>query len=696
VSERLRFCPVPEGKRPGVIDRLGSWVAVLALALAAVVGVVQPPGVRASPTLAAAPVVTDQVVASFDGTPIVTTLFLPDGADAASPAPLVLHTHGWAGTRQTDPAGFVGRLLDEGYAVLTWDQRGFGCSGGEVRIDDPQVEGRDVSALIDWAVANAPIATDGGGDPIVGATGGSYAGGIQTATASIDPRLDALAPEISWSDLRYSLNAGGVTNQGWTMILYLAGVATAELQGLDPSCPAGPQAGGLDPAIHAGVGEFLSEGTPSSATLDFFAKSSLAHYGQTDPVAVPTLVVNGSVDTLFDLTDGWGIVEHLQAQGVPARFMAFCGGHVGCPSTYAAADDGGHVDDAVLRWFARYLRGDDVDTGPPVEYRTNAGEWRAVDTFPAGADGPGVLTVDGSATTLPVVPIVDFPGLEQLAAEFASEGGTLPPTPFTAAQPTAEGDPRAATFEVVAAGDEPLEVLGIPEVDLTVTGQVVPLDEAVAPVADALGPAFGPYAEQGDVLVGELGPAGPLVGSLAGGAIGGAGQDGHVHLFVRLVHREAGEVLNLQEGTVRVDLGPGEASAAVPMPGLAYTVPPGHHLDLQVSTASVMSATGRTPGFVDVGVTATIPLAGPAPSTDPPPPPTNPPPPTDPPPTDPPPTDPPPTDPPPTDPPAAAPAASPTGRATLPATGGSSPIWAALGLVAAALALHRLHTTARQ
>ena len=125
----------------------------------------------------------------------------------------MLQTHGWGGTGQQDPGGFVGELLDAGYIVLTWDQRGFGCSGGEVTIDQPAKEGKDVSALIDWAVANAPVADDGG-DPIVGMTGGSYAGGIQTAAASVDPRLDALAPEISWSDLRYTLYSGEVAQPG--------------------------------------------------------------------------------------------------------------------------------------------------------------------------------------------------------------------------------------------------------------------------------------------------------------------------------------------------------------------------------------------------------------------------------------------------------------------------------------------------
>ena len=81
-----------------------------------------------------------------------------------------------------------------GYAVLTWDARGFGCSDGEAQLDDPDVEGRDVSALLDWAADKPPVILQGPGDPLVGMVGESYGGGIQTAAASHDPRIDAIVP----------------------------------------------------------------------------------------------------------------------------------------------------------------------------------------------------------------------------------------------------------------------------------------------------------------------------------------------------------------------------------------------------------------------------------------------------------------------------------------------------------------------
>jgi ABC-2 type transport system ATP-binding protein len=146
----------------------------------------------------------NQVATSFDGTDIVYTLFMPDNASASNPVPAIMRTHGWGGSRETTPTGFVKQLLDNGYGVLTWDSRGFGQSGGTVEIDSPDFEARDASALIDVLAADPRVAKKKG-DPLVGMSGGSYAGGIQWVTDAIDHRVDAIAPEISWHNLLQSL-----------------------------------------------------------------------------------------------------------------------------------------------------------------------------------------------------------------------------------------------------------------------------------------------------------------------------------------------------------------------------------------------------------------------------------------------------------------------------------------------------------
>lgn len=516
--------------------------------------------VGVSPSTAAAqesaPTITTEVVESFDGTPLVATLLVPPGVTASSPAPLVLRTHGWGGRGEQTPQGFIGKLLDAGYIVLTWDQRGFGCSGGEVNLDRPEVEGQDVKLLIDWAISKVPVESDTTGDPIIGMSGGSYAGAIQPAAAAVDDRIDAIAPEASWSDLRYSLYGGSVANQGWIVMFYAAGLVSAGGLGLDPSCATFPQVGGLHPTLSQGFIEVVATGAVSAPVLDYFAASSVAAYGDRLPLRVPTLVIQGSTDTLFDLRDGYGIVEQARSAGAPTRFVVYCGGHIACPISYGDADDLEHIESAVLTWFDRYLRGDmSVDVGPPVEYRTNEGIWRAATEFPTVDTATASLRGSGHGSLINI-PAVEVPDLEPLVDQITINPGRLPDLPITSAQVSPAGDPRAMTIELGGGADSPIELLGIPSVQLTVTG------------------------------------------------------DGtEVILLAKLVDRESDHVVNLQEGAIRVPLqGTDSSVVEVPMPGIAYTLPAGHHLDLQVSTSSLMHATSRTPSAVEVTANAAVPV----------------------------------------------------------------------------------------
>jgi len=517
---------------------------------------------------AGGPTVSHEVVTSFDGEPIYTTLFMPDGADADNPVPLVMRSHGWGGHGErdlTEASSTTRALLDSGYAVLTWDERGFGYSGGEVHVLKPELEGHDASVLIDWLATDPDVApriacesgrADDGtcADPLLGMTGGSYGGGIQLLTAAFDaefstttdseePRVDALAPEITWNDLRYSLFGGEVLNLGWGELLYAAGVPTAHGEGLDPRNPAGPQEGGLAPQIHHAHAEGLATNRFSDASTEFFAASSIAEYGDQHPVTVPTMLMQGSVDTLFDLTEAARNFEMVR-RTAPAKLVVFCGGHVSCPASYQDAGDRSFLDRSILRWFDRHLKGRQVDTGAPVVYRTNEGVWRSASDFtPRDARA---LTASGEGTVISTpAPTTTDPT--------DSQGPTN--SPLTKAQPSRPGDPHAFTVEVAQAGRKGLELVGIPTAELTVSG---------------------------------TGPA--------------------THLFVKLVDREAGEVVNLQETPVRVDdLTVLPRQVDLTMSGIAYTLPAGHHLDLQVSTSSLMHAGARTPAQVHVEVDVDVP-----------------------------------------------------------------------------------------
>jgi ABC-2 type transport system ATP-binding protein len=353
-----------------------------------------------APAASAVTIKDDQVASSFDGTPIVYTLFTPDGASSMSPVPAVLMTHGWGGSRQTTADGFVGKLLANGYAVLTWDQRGFGESGGQAEVDSEQWEARDVSALID-VLGGDPAIAKVKGDPKVGMAGGSYAGGIQWVSAAIDPRIDAIAPEISWHNLPESLFPQDVIKMGWDTLLTAVG-QTAVTNGLFPTNPAGPQLGNLDPKIYEATVESAALGYPTDDVREFFASRGPDYL--LSRVNVPTFIIQGTIDTLFPPSQA---VENYQDMTrlhpkLPLKMAWYCSGHGVCSFN---SGEPAHTQDAIVSWFDRYVKGRKVATGSKFEYITQDGAWHSTTGYPAPeaistrtGSGSGVVESNGEPT----------------------------------------------------------------------------------------------------------------------------------------------------------------------------------------------------------------------------------------------------------------------------------------------------------
>jgi ABC-2 type transport system ATP-binding protein len=356
----------------------------------------------------------DEVVESFDGTPLVTHFFPGEGASKAKPAPTVLVGPGWSmgGDTQTQGANGVagafgvsaiGTFIDAGYNVLTWDPRGFGGSGGTVQVDDPDFEGRDVSALIDYVAGQPEAQLDDPRDPRLGMAGASYGGGIQLVAAGMDPRIDAIAPTIAWNSLTTSLFQDNAIKLGWGSLLIALGVEGATLPGL--GSPAGPQTGNQDPLFYSTLVDGLATGHATAEEKAFFADNGPDFL--LPKVRVPTLIIQGTVDTLFPLDEA---VRNFRAidrnkqsprhgKGVPVKMIFFCGGHGVC---FTGNGPSGYVDDRTLAWFDRYLREHrKTDTGPKFAWIADDGVLRSSLRFPGKR--VGALRGSGSGT-LPLVP----------------------------------------------------------------------------------------------------------------------------------------------------------------------------------------------------------------------------------------------------------------------------------------------------
>lgn len=304
-----------------------------------------------------------EIPSRVDGESIVFQVFEPDTLNCGEKHALILEGHGYSGSRQTDKSGGqsplsfgapVGDLTQAGYAVISIDQRGHGESGGTVRVMDPEFEGQDLVAIIDWAEQHLDFLKYRDGNLLLGAIGGSYGGGYQMLLWETDPsqRMDAMVPEITWNDLPYSLNPGNVVKSYWA--LFLAGAGDALTQGRqDPfiratlldgvatgvfPADALPQFGAHSPAYFCGQGYSdmkgvtadgstyvlapLASNLPPTSGVFSISRSPLKRFQKVD-----ALLFQGMRDHLFNFNEAYHNYQCLQRGGGDVRLLSYETGH---------------------------------------------------------------------------------------------------------------------------------------------------------------------------------------------------------------------------------------------------------------------------------------------------------------------------------------------------------------------------------
>ncbi|WP_369147458.1 CocE/NonD family hydrolase [Streptomyces sp. R44] len=334
-------------------------------------------------------------------------LYRPAGVDAAHPAPAVLATNGFGGSKSDGSTAAIGRAFAErGYVGLVYSGLGFGKSGCLISLDAPEADGRAAARLVDFLAGSRAaddgtradfVTRDAADDPRVGMIGGSYGGAVQLAAASVDPRIDALVPLITWNDLAYALapnaadrNTPGVFKWQWANGFYLIGEGQPLLS---PS---------LDPSRINSLGclhfvtdacdtiKLLDSGRyPAAASERMLAYArSVSPVSYLDRITAPTLIVQGQSDSLFNLNEARATYDKLRERGVDTRMIWQSWGHSGGqrPGELDLGNpEGSYVGQRVLAWFDRYLRKNAAaDPGPAFAwYRDGQSGYGTSDRVPA-------------------------------------------------------------------------------------------------------------------------------------------------------------------------------------------------------------------------------------------------------------------------------------------------------------------------
>ena len=386
-------------------------------------------GIRLCSHLAATPDDPRSTVATFDGVPIDVNVAFPPEPESGPDGnyPTVMLFHGYGGSKLG--LGSMRRWLNQGYATFSMTTRGFGescgspasrtalgsaCDDGYVRLLDTRYEVRDAQELIALLVDEELVDATS-----IGATGGSYGGGLSMSLAALDTRkmlpdgtltnwlspdgtqmgIAAAAPEIPWTDLSYALvpNGGtldyiadasyfaandriGVPKAGWIESLYLGGFL-AGFYAPDGTDPDADLPGWRERLVTQG-GPFDDDPEVREIVEEISTHHSSYYIDDSIPPA-PLMISSGFTDDLFPVNEALRFYNRTKLNH-PTSPIALNFADFGHPRGQNKAASNNAIGAAENAWFDHYLKGN--GSAPPQQTQV------LTQTCPASAPPGGPFT----------------------------------------------------------------------------------------------------------------------------------------------------------------------------------------------------------------------------------------------------------------------------------------------------------------
>jgi hypothetical protein len=432
----------------------------------------------------------------WDGTPIDVSVAFPVASGEDKNYPVVGIYHGWGGTKILPSSTTAQRWLTKGYAVFSISDRGWGssCGGASTKLKAPPCElgyihlmsrayeVRDVQTLL------GKLADEGVINPqAIGATGGSYGGGMSLQLGSLKDRVEltnhelipwespggkpmkiaATAPEYPWTDLAQALQPNGsnldfvanstysgplgnhrfgIEKNNWNGSLFLAG---SLLGYLSPESNNDPEAN-----IRAWHTSNLTggpyDGKPLAVQQEVQLPYHSPYYTDMSEPPAPALMENGWNDDLFPVDETvkyYNKVRSVYPNQAMQLFYLDLGHNPRSASTVSTGDVG-KLAAAQNTWFAYYLKGEGSE---PAEAKGGVRTITTSRACPLAAGGSGIEHAASNWASL-------APGevrFSSAAEQTILAPGTNPATAFTSGDActtqSAATNASAATYSLAAA-----------------------------------------------------------------------------------------------------------------------------------------------------------------------------------------------------------------------------------------------------
>jgi dienelactone hydrolase len=313
---------------------------------------------------------TAVTIDASDTTALACAYILPSGTEPAGGWPGVILFHG-LGQSHTDVEPIGSALAQFGFAALACDVRGTGSSGGKFGLGGPR-DVQDARDLYDWFSRRADVS-----NTQIGALGLSLGGGEVWNAAVAGVPFKAIVPAIAWTSLGTALNPNGVPKTGLVKILTRA-VPIAN----------------WDPALAKAEQDLIQGNVTPAVTSAEAARSSRSHL---HPITVPTLLLQGRHDFLFDMKQAIAAWKLLAG---PKRLYLGDLGHPPAKNPPAEQTD---YAEAAIGWFIHYLAmGETPNGGVQLAHDPWDGTWSKYKKLPktttASVNLPGRTKLRGGTT----------------------------------------------------------------------------------------------------------------------------------------------------------------------------------------------------------------------------------------------------------------------------------------------------------
>ncbi len=436
-------------------------------------------------------------VPTWDGTPIDVSVAFPPATGADNNYPVVGVYHAWGSTKILPSSATAQRWLKLGYAVFSMSDRGWGsscgspskpantlkaapCEAGYVHLISRKYEVRDAQYLLGL------LAEEGVINPQeIGATGGSYGGGMSAQLGSMNNRVEMLngelvpwttkngtpmkisatAPEYPWTDLAQALQPNGswldyvtsapyagvlgnhefgIEKRLWNEELYLAGAAAAYYA---PTTINEPEANNTDWYTLSQTGGPYN-GQPFALQEEEQLPNHGAYYTDLSTPPAPTIMENGWNDDLFPVNQSVDYYNKVRAAypNQPIELFDFDLGHNPRSASTPSASDDGKLTTAQNEWFKYFVKGEGSEPA-----NAQGGVTAIASHCPATSASSGTEYKAANWASL-------APGeihLEGAAEQTIQAPGTAPKTSFTSGTvcttEAAGEDASAATYKLPAA-----------------------------------------------------------------------------------------------------------------------------------------------------------------------------------------------------------------------------------------------------